>query len=376
MFESSISLGRILGIRVGLHYTWFIIFGLVSLSLSSYFQAAHADWGTALAWLTAVVTAGLFFASIVLHELGHSVVAMAHGIPVRSITLFVFGGLAQTERDAATARAEFWIAIAGPMVSLALAGFFHLVGLLAGDAGRPVAVACDWLATINFAVAVFNMLPGFPLDGGRVFRSLVWGASGNPAKGMRWAVTAGRMVAYGMMGIGFVIAVTTGQLVSGIWLGLIGWFLLIMAESSGRQWALAHVRRGGHARDIMRADAPHIPADMSVRQWINDHVLAHGERAFLVQRGEEVVGLVSLSDARKIAAEHWPDTPLSAIMTPRERLHAVSPETGLAEILGTMSRHGVNQLPVVDAGHIRGWIDRDRVLRAMQVIDEATSSDA
>lgn len=370
MLESSFHLGRILGIRVQLHYTWFIIFGLVSLSLSGYFQASNADWGTAVAWITALATAALFFASIVLHELGHSVVAMAHGIPVRSITLFVFGGVAQTERDAASARAEFWIAIAGPLVSLLLAGVSYVVALLAANPHRPLAVACDWLATINFAVAVFNMLPGFPLDGGRVFRAVVWGASGDPAKGMRWALTAGKLVAYGMMGVGFFTAVATGQLVSGIWLGLIGWFLLIMAEASGRQWTLSHIKSGGSARDIMRVEAPQVAAELTVQEWITDHVLAHGERAFLVQRGDDAVGLVSLSDARKVPAEQWPSTPITDIMTPRSRLHTVAPDAHLADILGAMSHYGVNQLPVVDGGRVRGWIDRDRVLRAMQVVEE------
>jgi Zn-dependent protease/CBS domain-containing protein len=373
MLESSIQLGRILGIRVGIHYTWFIIFALISLSLSTHFQHVNPDWSATSAWATAIITSLLFFASIVLHEFGHSIVAMAHGIPVQSITLFIFGGVAQTTRDAQTAKSEFWIAIAGPVVSLLLAGIFLLLGGFLTKFSAQAGQAAHWLATINFMVAIFNMIPGFPLDGGRVFRSLVWGATHDANKGMRWAVNAGKLVAYAMMGFGFFIVITTGYVINGLWLGLIGWFLLTAAEASGRQYALDHMIRGGHAQEVMESELPVVPADLSVAQWVDDYVLGHGARAFLVEEDNHVIGLITLSDARKIERERWDATGITEVMTPRARLHTVPPHATLPQIMQAMQRYGVNQMPVAaSSGEILGWIDRDRLLTALKVYAEVS----
>jgi Zn-dependent protease/predicted transcriptional regulator len=309
----------------------------------------------------------LFFASIVLHELGHSVVAISYGVPVNSITLFIFGGVAQTARDADSAAAEFWIAIAGPLVSLVLAGLFYVAGNIFGATHAQANAALGWLATINLAVAVFNMLPGFPLDGGRVFRAAVWGFTRDAARGMQWAIRSGKLVAYGLMLLGFFVAVSTGLLLDGAWLALIGWFLLTAAEASGRQYALEHIGRGGRARDVMDPDVPLIPAGLSVQQWLDEHVLTHGQRSFLVQENDQVVGLVSLTDTRKLPRDRWHGTGIVEIMTPRNRMHTVPPTASLAQVLQAMERYGVNQLPVADGREVMGWIDRDRLLRAIRI---------
>ncbi len=368
MLESSFQIGRVFGIRIGVHFTWFLIFALVAFSLAHYFQHSHEDWAVHTAWLTAVVTTLLFFASIVLHELGHSVVALAHGVPVISITLFIFGGVAQTARDADTARAEFWIAVAGPLVSFLLAGLSYVAAVVFEDLHAPTAAAFEWLATINLMVALFNLLPGFPLDGGRVFRAVVWGVTRDAAKGMRWAVAAGRLVAYGLMGLGLVIGLNTGAWVNGLWLVLIGWFLLTAAESSARQFALEHMAQGGRATDIMDPNVPMVPAHLTVQDWLDNYVLARGRRAFLVWgENDEVLGLVSLDDLKKLPRDQWAETGLVEIMTPRHRLYTVPPSASLAQVLAAMERYGVNQLPVADGDQIMGWIDRDRLLRALKV---------
>jgi len=370
VLDQTVQLGRVLGIRVGLHYTWFLIFALISFSLASHFQVAYPDWSATAAWATAIVTALLFFASILAHEFGHSVVALAYGVPVHSITLFVFGGLAQTGRDAPSARAEFSIAIAGPAVSLLLAGVFSVLGKISGGADGYAATAFDWLATINLAVAIFNLLPGFPLDGGRVFRAIVWGATGSTQKGMRWAVASGRTVAYGMILFGLYLALAKGDLADGIWLALIGWFLLNAAESSRRQFALGHAANAARARNIARTDVPRVAADTTVQDWIEHDVLARGERAFLVEDGARVAGLVSLSDAARLPREDWPATPVAHIMTPAAALDSVGADAPLGQIIQLMDARNRNQVLVIDGGKLIGWIDRDRLLRAVKVYTE------
>jgi len=370
VLDQTIALGRVLGIRVGLHYTWFLIFALISFSLASHFQVQYPDWSSVSAWATAIITALLFFASILLHEFGHSVIALAYGVPVRSITLFVFGGVAQTERDAPSARAEFSIAIAGPAVSLLLAALFYVLHRIAGGGDGQAATALDWLASINLAVAIFNLLPGFPLDGGRVFRAIMWGATGSATKGMRWAVASGRTVAYGMMLFGLYLALGRGAVVDGIWLALIGWFLLSAAESSARQFALGHATNVAHARNIMRTDVPRVAAQTTVQDWIEHDVLTRGERAFLVEDSGQVTGLVSLSDAGRLPREQWPLTPVWRIMTPAQALDAVGPDAPLGRIIQVMETRNRNQVLVRDGAQLLGWIDRDRLVRAMRVFTE------
>ncbi|QKT02367.1 site-2 protease family protein [Ectothiorhodospiraceae bacterium 2226] len=371
MLESAVTIGRVAGIRIGIHYTWFIIFALLTLSLMLLFQAGYPHWPQAQVTTTAVVTSLLFFLSIVLHELGHSLVALRKGIPVRSITLFIFGGVAQTERDAERAQDEFWIAIAGPLVSLALAAAFYVLSALMQGLSEPAAVAFGWLAFINLVVAVFNLIPGFPLDGGRVFRATVWGLSGNPAKGMAWAVMGGRLVAYGLLGVGAWLAIMHGLLLNGLWLAAIAWFLLSAAEASSRDFTLGQLLRGVSARQILRPDVPQVAAGTALQNWVDAGALAGGERAAVVTRGADVVGLVTLSDARKVARERWGLVAVDEVMTPRERLQVVAPDTGLEDVLRAMERQSLNQVPVMEGERLVGWIDRERLMRAIRVRSEA-----
>ena len=370
MVNYSFKLATVAGIRIGIHYTWFIIFALITLSLSASVAADYPalTYTQSIAW--AVITALLFFASIVLHELGHSLVAIARGVPVRSITLFIFGGVAQTERDADSAATEFLIAIAGPLVSLTLAAVFHLLSGLLKPVYAPAATASDWLSFINLTVALFNLLPGFPLDGGRVFRALVWGVTHNAAKGMRWAVVGGKLVAFGFILFGLLLALY-GQLVNGLWLAAIGWFLLNAAESSGRNFALERLLQGVRVGEVMRHGVPQVSGGMTVAQWVDDYVLATGQRAFLVVDDGQTVGLVTLSDSRKLPRDRWPSTPVRAVMTPQRQLHQVQPSTGVAEALRIMERHSVHQVPVAQDGVIVGWIDRDNLLRIIRLRAEA-----
>lgn len=371
MLESSFRLGSIAGIRIGVHYTWLIIFFLLVSSLFALFSASHAEWSMTAALLSAVFTTLLFFTSIVLHELGHSLVAIARGIRVRSITLFIFGGVAQTEQEASTPATEFWVAIAGPLVSFGLAGLFYLLKLWLAPYSDMADETLGWLARINLILAIFNLIPGFPLDGGRVFRALVWQVTGNANKGMQWAVIGGRFVAFGLMFLGLLTVMQTGLLINGLWLLGIGWFLLSAAEASGRAYVMEHMLKDIAAGDIMQKEVPTVAANMMISDWLDQHVLLTGHRACLVKQHDRIIGLVTLSDAIKSTRRQWPTTPLHAVMTPVEALYTVRPSSGVNEVLKLMRLHSLNQVPVVDSGQFVGWIDRQHLLKIMQLHDEA-----
>lgn len=367
MFGSSFRIAQIAGIRIGVHYTWFVILALLLVSLTSLFRSLYPDWSETTVLLAATGAAFLFFLSIILHELGHSLVAIARGIPVHSITLFIFGGVAQSEEDSDDAKTEFWVAIAGPLVSFALAGLFYGFSIVTEDLSAPASRAAEWLAVINLAVGVFNLLPGFPLDGGRVFRALVWGATGDAVKGMEWAVGGGRIVAIGLMLLGVWIFLSTGLLINGIWLVAIGWFLMSAAEASGTQFVLKRVMEGVPVRRVMRHDIPHVPAALDLERWIDEFVLAGGQRAHLVADGPEVIGLVTLSDAKKVRRGEWGRTQVRDVMTPLKDLRTVSPDMSAIEALNMMQQASLNQVPVASNGVIEGWIDREKLLRMLQL---------
>lgn len=367
MLESSFRIGTIAGIRIGVHYTWFIVFFLLSGVLASYFRESHMEWSGITVILTALVTTLMYFASIVLHELGHSLVAIARGVQVRAITLFIFGGVAQTEKDADTPTTEFYIAIAGPLVSFALAGLFYLLKLWSVSFSATATEALDWLTRINFILAVFNLIPGFPLDGGRVFRALVWRVTGDSTKGMRWAVMGGKVVAYGLMFSGAVIGLQPGMLFNGIWLMGLGWFLFAAAEGSKRAYFTARIAALVPVGDVMQKEVPTIAADLTILYWVDEQMLLKGERAALVTNNGQTIGLITLDDAIKCPRAQWHSTAVSTIMTPAEQFFSVKPSNNILEVLQIMQAHNINQVPVMDAGSIVGWIDREHLLKILQL---------
>lgn len=263
--KSSLRLGRVFGIEIGLDYSWFIVFALVTWSLAGHvFPMAYPAWSRGLMWGIGVLTSLLFFASVLAHELGHSLVSQRNGVPVRRITLFVFGGIAEMTREPRRPWHEFAMALAGPAVSLALGIAFLVLSRTVGNA-TPVEGLASWLARINLMLAAFNLIPGFPLDGGRVLRALVWATTGSFARATHLAATTGQIVAYGLMAWG-VFRGFSGDWVNGIWMAFIGWFLLSTAQTSLRQVTLEQMLRGHTAREVMMVDCPRVPPDLSVRQ--------------------------------------------------------------------------------------------------------------
>jgi Zn-dependent protease/predicted transcriptional regulator len=368
--QASIRLGRIAGIPIGLHYSWLIIATLITLSLASHFGETNPEWATGVVWASALVTAILFFGSLVAHELSHAVVARSRGLPVRSITLFALGGVAQIERDPGSAKTEFRMAIAGPIASLVI-GFACMAAAYAmgwsveGRAPGPLAAILGWLGSINVILAGFNLLPGYPLDGGRVLRAILWGWFGDADRATRTAATVGQVVAGIFMFFGLT-RFFSGAGFGGLWLAFIGWFLLDAARASYAEVAFTASLRGVRAGDVMARDCDTIDASTALDAFV-DLLLRTGRRCFMVTRdGGEVVGLITPQEVRTVDRNRWPEVRVADAMRPLNGLKTVSPTTPVTEALKIMSREDVNQLPVVADGHLEGVITRSHVLRLIQ----------
>lgn len=360
---SGIRIGRIFGISIYLHSSWFIIFALITYSLRTQFTAQHPSWTPAQHWALGIITSLLFFGSVVFHELSHSVVAQHYKIPVASITLFVFGGLARIGREPSSAKQEFNIAIAGPISSFFLSGAFYLVAHYSGNF-EMIAATCDWLAKINFVLAAFNLVPGFPLDGGRVFRATAWGITRDFSKATRIASQSGQLFAYFMIFGGIFIALR-GNWFGGLWWAFIGWFLLSAAQESYAQVAIRNTLTGLHASDIMSQDVPTVPRDLSLENYVHE-VLRTGRRCHIVTGNDVPVGLVTLHAAREIPRDEWSNTSIQAAMRPIDKIKWASPSEPVLGILERMQAEDINQMPVLDDGHIVGMIARDSILRVLQ----------
>ena len=296
---SGIPLGRIFGIPIYVHPSWFIIFALITLSLRIQFASQHPDWTPAQHWTLGIVTSVLLFGSVVFHELCHSMVAMRYRIRVESITFFVFGGLAKIQHEAEKAVQDFNIAIAGPLSSLFLAGCFWLVAH-SSPANSMLAAASKWLWEINLTLALFNLLPGFPLDGGRILRGIAWGITKDFTRATRIASDSGKFFAYILIFIGIWQALN-GNWVGGLWIAFIGWFLLSAAQESYAQVAIRNTLTGVRAEDIMTTDVPTVSRDISLEEYIHE-VLRTGRRCHIVTADGNPVGLITLHGVRSVPA--------------------------------------------------------------------------
>ena len=360
---SGLRLGRIFGIPIYVHTSWIIIFLLITLSLRTQFISQHPNWTAAQHWTLGIVTSVLFFASVIFHELSHSVVAMHYKIAVKSITLFVFGGLSQIEHDASSAKQEFNIAIAGPLSSLFLAGCFWLVWHFF-HGSEMVRASAHWLFLINLILGLFNLVPGFPLDGGRVLRGIVWGVTGNFLRATQVASNAGRLFAYFLIAIG-VWQALGGNWVGGLWTAFIGWFLLEAARESFAQVAIRDTLAGVRAEDVMARDIPTVTRDMSIDEYIHE-VMRTGRRCHIVMGGDLPVGLVTLQSASSVPRHEWTSTSIQAVMVPMDKVETTAPEDPAQRVLERMQSADINQMPVVSGTHIVGMIGRDAILRVLQ----------
>lgn len=368
---ASIRLGRVAGIPIGLHYSWFILAALIAFSLAGRFRLTQPDWDASLVWGVAAITAILFFVSLLAHELAHAVVARARGVPVRSITLFALGGVAHIVKDANSATTEFLIAVVGPIVSFAI-GFGCLAAARAlgwsidgGPAPGPAGAALGWLGWINVVLATFNLLPGYPLDGGRVLRAVLWGIYKDAERATRHAAIAGQVVATLLIAAGlfqFVIGAGFGAL----WLALIGWFLLMASQATYAQASVARTLRGVRVADIMASDCATVDGSVTVRSLVDDLLLRTGRRCVMVSHDGHVLGLITPNEVRTVDRSRWVSLTATDIMRPLNRLRTIAPDATANDAFTAMASDDVNQLPVVRDGHLEGIVSRAQILRLLQ----------
>jgi len=367
--QGGLRIGHLAGVPITIHYSWLIIATLLTLSLSSHFEATNPQWGRAVIWTWSVLAALLFFASIVVHELSHAAVARSRGVPVKGITLFALGGVAQIERDAADARTEFWMGIVGPLTSAVIGavclGLAALFGWQAAiEPTQPAVAVLKWLGYINLMLAAFNMIPGFPLDGGRVLRAALWWKSGSLLSATRTAARLGEIIGMGFIFLG-VVQFFLGAGIGGLWLAFIGWFLLNAARDNHQQVEATMALNGLTAGDLMARDCPAVDGRINLREFVEEHVIRTGRRCFLVLEDEyNVVGLVTPDDVKTLPSRRWPFTPVERVMRPLRELRSISSETSASEALQLMLRDNLRQIPVVRDGHFEGVLSRGRILNA------------
>jgi Zn-dependent protease/predicted transcriptional regulator len=368
--QSQVKLGRVFGIEIGLHYSWFLIATLIVFSLSSQFHGSNPEWGDTTILALAITTAVLFFVSLLLHELAHSLVATSNGLPVREITLFALGGVSQIEKNPASAKVEFWMAFVGPLTS-AVIGALCLTGarVIGGAASSPWMAMLLWLGYINLALAGFNLIPGYPLDGGRVLRAIIWWKTGSAERSTRAAARVGQAVAFGLIALG-IFRFFAGDGIGGLWMAFIGWFLLQAARESYAQVDLEHVLKGVRVADVMTRDCPTADGWLNLQTFVEQDLLPTGRRCFIVVEKGEVTGLVTPHEIKQVERAKWPYTTLHDIMRPLDDVRSVAPDASLMSALAFMGGSDLNQLPVVSHGHLEGVLSRAQVLSYLQTRTE------
>jgi Zn-dependent protease/predicted transcriptional regulator len=374
MFKGGIPIGKAFGISLRLHYSWFIVFVLVTWALvSGYFPASFPHWSLGISILAGVITSLLFFASVLVHELMHSIVSIKQGIPVESITLFIFGGVSQIAEEPKKPIDEFRMTLAGPLSSLILGLIFLAIWFWWADAPEMIKAISFWLGWINIFLAGFNLIPGFPLDGGRILRSLIWWRTGNLNKATKIASYIGQGVGYLFILAGLFF-IFTGNWFNGFWLALIGWFLQSAAKGSYQQLALGEILKGHTAIEIMSRECFVISPALSIEQMVSEHILGQGRRCLMVSENDKVIGLLTLQDIKKVSRDRWASTSAREVMVPLHRLKVVSPETELSTVLKIIISENVNQIPVMENGVVIGMIGRDNLLSFINIRSELGKS--
>ncbi len=380
---SGINIGSVLGVGIRIDWSLLIIFALIVFELgAAVFPTWHPDWTMARTWTMALATAVLFFASVLVHELSHSLVARAQGIPVRRITLFLFGGLTQLEAEPSSPKSEFWMAIVGPIVSvvIGLAATFSGAALVgaplreAVDLADPAAVEAAfagagplatlllWLGPINLLLGLFNIIPGFPLDGGRVLRSIIWAATKDLRKATHWASRVGQLFAWTLMAIG-VVDFFAGVWASGLWLLLIGWFLNNAARMSYQQLLIRQALEEVPIRQIMRSSFTTVGPKLSVEDFVRDYALTSEQQVFPVEVDDRLLGTVGVGQIRNVDKDLWSTTTVEQIMIPEAELPALPPDAGAERALTELGRADVDQLVILDGSKLLGLVRREDLVR-------------
>ncbi len=366
---SSFTVASIRGIAVEVHWSWLLIFGLLSWMLStSYYPAAYEDWSEIAYWVVGTVSAIALFTAVLVHELAHAVVARRRGLPVPKITLFIFGGVSHMGRQPATAGEEFKIAAAGPATSLLIAGAAAVGAWVIGGREEHVQGVLTYLSIVNAVLALFNILPGFPLDGGRVLRSIAWRRTRSFRKATRFAASTGQGVGFLMM-IGGAVLLLAGGALQGLWFILIGWFLVGAARGEAESLQLETILSNLTARDVMRGEWATVTPGEPLSTLVDDYMIGRGERAVVVANDGRVAGILTVNDIRQVPRAEWIATPAQRVMTPRDRVTTVASTAPAVQVLMIMAQEGINQVPVVDEGRMIGLITRRELIARIQLAE-------
>jgi len=360
-----------MGIPISLDQSWFLIFALLTWMLAvGYFPKEFNDWPVWQYWVISGVTSVIFFLSVLIHELGHSYIAIHYKIKVRKITLFIFGGLAEIAEEPKKASQEFWIAIAGPITSFILSALFYLITLSVKNI-EPAFALFQYLALINFILAIFNLVPGFPLDGGRVFRAVVWGITKDFQKSTKVAATVGRFFGFLFILIG-VFQIVGGNVIDGIWIAFIGWFLENAAASQVQMQEVYKLLAGHKVSDAMSNSYGIVPYDMTIQELMNNEILSHGRRFFMVRmENNSLGGMLTIHSFKKNPAAEWGTTRVDKIMIPFSDIKKVTADYPLLEALKKMDKDGVNQMPVFENDELTGILSRDSIITYFKTLHEA-----
>lgn len=364
MFSTRWRLFRLLGVPINVDASWLVILALLAWTLADHFKNAISDLSPAHYWLMGLGAALGFFACLVLHEMGHALVARKLGIPIRGITLFLFGGVAELEDEPKSAKSEFLMAIAGPAVSAVLVLAFFLVSKLGGP--LPATVVFGYLAAINLAVLVFNLVPAFPLDGGRVLRSVLWGATGNLRRATYFASLAGQGFAWMLIIFG-VLNFIAGDTIHGVWLGLIGMFLNSAATASYQQVLVRQMLQGEPVSRFMNFEPIVVPLDLDLQHWVDDYVLRYNRKMFPVSSNGDVAGVIATDALTRYPREEWSRHTVDEAMNADLNAVSISPRDDALEALGKMQRTGSSRLLVMEDGHLIGIISLKDLLRFLEL---------
>ena len=379
-------IGKIFGINIHIDWSWLLIFGLVSWSLASTFGQLHTEWTGLMQWGIALSAALLFFMSVLAHELAHSLVARSRGVPVRNITLFMFGGVSNIQRDPSSPVDELLVTIVGPLTSFLLGAIFLILGTgsfalanmnlmnastMVSQLG-PFGTILLWLGSVNILVGLFNLIPGFPLDGGRIVRSILWGITDNLQKATRWASWMGQAVAWALIFAGMAmlfgarIPFLGSGFINGIWIIFIGWFLQSAAVQSYRKLVIQDILEDTPVKRMMYTDVPVVNANLSVQTLIDNYIMQTDNRAFIVFDGERMVGLVTIDDIRDISPKSRSQIMVKDVMTPSQKMIVIAPGEEASEAFQRLQSEDIRQLPVINGNRIVGLLRRKDIIRWLQ----------
>jgi Zn-dependent protease len=381
MSMNGIRLGKLFGIDIHIDWSWFLIFMLVTWSLAATFGMLHREWTFEMRWGLSLLASFLFFVSVLAHELAHALAALARGVPVKSITLFLFGGVANIQREPSSPAEELFITIVGPLTSLFLGAVFLVFGtggMVHGETLntsailsqlQPLNTIWTWLGSVNIMVGLFNMIPAFPLDGGRVVRSFFWALMNDLRRATRWASLLGQAIAWmmifagGLMMFGWSVPVFGNGVFNGVWVIFVGWFLKTAAANGYRQVMIQDILEDVPVRRVMQTQVPMVPSETSVDELVNNRFAQLDGQAILVTAGEEVVGMVAMKDIERSEKKKWESTSVGEIMTPVSQLDFVTPDQDAADAFDRLQRMDLRQIPVMLNNQIVGLLRQKDILR-------------